>query len=37
MFGAQAPQLAPGFNIWWDFTEAQMLFRASKEKETTLN
>jgi hypothetical protein len=31
------PQLAPGYNIWWDSTEAQMLFNASKEKETTVD
>jgi hypothetical protein len=31
------PQLAPGYNIWWDSTEAQMLFNSSKEKETAID
>jgi hypothetical protein len=31
------PQLAPGYNIWWDSTEAQMLFNSSKEKETVID
>ena len=32
-----APQLAPGYNIWWQSTEAFRLFNASKEKETTID
>jgi hypothetical protein len=35
--GHRPPQLAPGYNIWWDSTEAQKLFNASKEKETAIN
>jgi hypothetical protein len=35
--GPRPPQLAPGYNIWWDSTEAQMLFNACKEKETAIN
>jgi hypothetical protein len=31
------PQLAPGYNIWWDSTEAQLLFNSCKEKETVID
>ncbi len=31
------PQLAPGFNIWRNLTEAFRLFNASKGKETTID
>jgi hypothetical protein len=30
------PQLAPGYNIWWDSMEAQKLFNVLKEKETVV-
>ena len=35
--GPKPPQLAPGFNIWWDSQEAIKLFNASKEKETAID
>jgi hypothetical protein len=35
--GPEPPRLAPGYNIWWDSTEAQKLFNASKEKETAVD
>ena len=31
------PQLAPGYNIWWESTEAFRLFNASKGKETSID
>jgi len=35
--GPKPPQLAPGFNIWWDSMDAQKLFNVSKEKETVVD
>jgi hypothetical protein len=37
MSGPEPPQLAPGYNIWWDSIKAQKLFNASKEKETAVD
>jgi hypothetical protein len=31
--GPKPPQLAPGYNIWWDSVDAQRFFNASKERE----
>jgi hypothetical protein len=33
----ESPQLAPGYNVWWDSMDAQKLFNASKEKETAVD
>jgi hypothetical protein len=35
--GPKPPQLAPGFNIWWDSMCAQRLFNSSKERETVVD
>jgi len=35
--GSKPPQLAPGFNIWWDSMCAQRLFNSSKERETVVD
>jgi hypothetical protein len=35
--GPRPPQLAPGYNIWWDSREAQKLFNVCKEQETVIN
>jgi hypothetical protein len=33
----EPPQLAPGYNIWWDSEKAQKLFSVSKETETAID
>jgi hypothetical protein len=35
--GPTQPQLAPGFNIWWDSMCAQRLLNSSKERETVVD
>jgi hypothetical protein len=35
--GPKPPQLAPGFNIWWDSEYAQRLFNSCKERETVVD
>jgi hypothetical protein len=35
--GPKPPQLAPGFNIWWDCEHAQRLFNSCKERETVVD
>ena len=33
MSGPMSPQLAPGYNIWWDSMDADRLFNVNKERE----
>jgi hypothetical protein len=35
--GPKPPQLALGFNIWWDSKDAQRLFNSCKERETVVD
>jgi hypothetical protein len=31
--GPMPPQVAPGYNIWWDSMDAQRLFNVNKERD----
>ena len=35
--GPTPPQLPPGYNIWWDSTDAFMLFNANKDIQTAVD